>query len=599
MAVAPALARPWWQVFVAAVLVAAFTAAVHWPALHARAIAIDDTEYLLDNPLVQNPSWNSTWRFLTEVTNPSSVKGYYQPLTMISLMLDCRMGGGGDNLLAFHRTSLILHAANAVGVLALMYLLFGNLWAASAVALLFGVHPMTVEPIPWIGERKTLLAAFFALGALIAYVQYARKGGWRRYLLVTVLYVLSVMSKPTSTLLPAALLLMDFWPLRRLGRRAVWEKAPLLVLTVLTAYITKVSQSAQLHADLRPLRESLLILCHNIIFYPWKMLWPVNLTSHYRVPLLSLSEPMMLIGLIGTVVLVALLVISLRWTRSLASGWLVWLVLILPAMNLIGFTEILASDKYAYLPAVGLLMILAYALARLWGAAPARARALRAAVLAGVLALAAAESVLTRQYLAHWRTTIGLYRYMHAMTPESAMLNNNLGYYVTDEGIALTAQAEDQKRHGDVPQASALAAQAREKYLEAQTMFERAIRNSAGYVDPYINYGRVLSCMGMLPQARRQFEIACQMDPRNFVAICDLGQLAGAMGDNSTAMARFEQALEIKPDFASAHAGLAEVLAAKGQYPEAIQHYQQALRTRPGDPQILARLQQLRARQGG
>ena len=176
--------------------------AVHWPALSAKAITFDDEQYFVSNPLVQNPGWNSAKRFLLEVLRPSTVKGYYQPLTMISLMADRIFGARNDNLMPLHRTSLILHIANTALIVILLYLLFGNVWAAAGAGLLFGLHPMTVESIAWIGERKTLLASFFSLWSLILYILYTKEKRGKLFAGAIVMYVLALMSKPTSTPLP-------------------------------------------------------------------------------------------------------------------------------------------------------------------------------------------------------------------------------------------------------------------------------------------------------------------------------------------------------------------------------------------------------------
>ena len=143
------------------VLVGQLVMLAHWPSLSAQALMFDDEQYLTDNYLVQTPSWSSAGRFLSEVSKPSTVRGYYQPLTMISLMTDCALGGRNDNLRPFHRTSLSLHVMNTMLVIVLLYLLFDQVWVAAVVGLLFGLHPLTAETIPWVGERKTLLAAFF------------------------------------------------------------------------------------------------------------------------------------------------------------------------------------------------------------------------------------------------------------------------------------------------------------------------------------------------------------------------------------------------------------------------------------------------------
>ncbi|MHC4498932.1 MAG: hypothetical protein ACYS21_07445, partial [Planctomycetota bacterium] len=250
----------------------------HWPTLSAQASSFDDEQYLHKNPLVQNPSWNSTWRFLSELLAPSTVGGYYQPLAMISLMLDYAMGGRSDNLLQFHVTSLCLHVLNTSLIIILLYMLFGKVWPAMIVGLLFGVHPMTVEPISWVSERKTLLASFFALWCLILYVRSVQKRGSRTLFGTSIaMYVLALMSKPTTTMVPILLLLLDFWPLRRLSKRAFMEKLPLFVIMIIFVFITVISQgrtaSVIMPTEYNPTRIPL-ILCHNIIFYPYKIIWP-------------------------------------------------------------------------------------------------------------------------------------------------------------------------------------------------------------------------------------------------------------------------------------------------------------------------------------
>ena len=172
-------ARPQIGLLVALIIVVCvIVGTAHWPALSAEALSFDDGQYLTENFLVQNPGLASTWRFLSEVLNPSTVNGYYQPLTMISLMIDYAIGGRQDNLLPFHCTSLILHIANTALIIVLLYLLFGYIWVAVGVGLIFGLHPLTVEPIPWVGERKTLLAAFLRSGAwFFTYVTCANASG--------------------------------------------------------------------------------------------------------------------------------------------------------------------------------------------------------------------------------------------------------------------------------------------------------------------------------------------------------------------------------------------------------------------------------------
>ncbi len=409
-------------------VVAAIAAWTHWPALDAQALTFDDDQYLTNNALVQRPSWTSARRFMTEVLEPSTVGGYYQPLTMVSLMLDYAGGGREENLHAFHRKSLLLRVANTLLIVLLLYAVFGNSWVAAAVGLLFGAHPMTVEPIPWVGERKTLLAAFFSLASLLLYVRYARQPRPSRLVAPLLCFVPALLSKPTSTPLPALMLIMDFWPLRRLSLRAAFEKVPFFAVAGVSALVTYVSQSRTSVTSLPgeyPAWHVPLTLAHNIVFYLRKMLWPTDLTSHYPYPdPFTLEHPAVLAGVIGTGLLLASLVVALRWTRAPLSGWSMFFVQILPTMGIIGFTNVIASDKFAYLPAVGVLLVLAALLC--WISAPGRPRSRARLVSVGALivVVVAFECRATRAYLGHWRDSDSLSLHMLALAPDSGALHN-------------------------------------------------------------------------------------------------------------------------------------------------------------------------------
>ena len=433
------------KIGLSAVLIAAVCMGVlvtHWPALSAKAFSFDDGQYLIENQLVRNPSWGSARRFLTEVFKPSTVSGYYQPLTMISLMLDYAPGGREDNLFPFHRTSIALHVANTFLVIILLYLLFGNIWAAAAVGLLFGVHPMTVESIPWLGERKTLLSAFFAFWALLFYIRFTRTTGNKKYYIAAIIaYLLALMSKPTSISLPLAMLLVDYWPLNRLSRRAIVEKLPFLFLAAVFVVITLISQMSagggwfpgQGHNSLQ---NPPLIICHNIFFYPLKMLWPANLTSCYQYPQpFGLSNPRVLAAVLATPILIVLLVVSLRWTRAAFTGWLIFFVSILPTMQIFKFSYVIASDKYAYLPSFGLLMILTTFTLWLYNDKSRRA----AVISIVVLLLAGAESTATRRYLTCWSDSLTLCKHMLTLAPDSVPLYNNMAWFLAT-GNNTTAQ---------------------------------------------------------------------------------------------------------------------------------------------------------------
>ncbi len=549
--------------------VCAAVIAVHWPALSAQALSFDDDQYLVNNTLVKSPSCASAWKFLSQVLEPSTVQGYYQPLAMISLMFDYSLGGRVENLLPFHRTSLALHAANTALIIVLLYLLFGEVWIAAAVGLLFGLHPMTVETIPWVGERKTLLAAFFALWSLIFYLRYTHtrvtpaKTGiriqspvdcstWGLYIACFLFYLLALMSKPTSTPLPVLMLLLDFWPLKRLKWRSFLEKIPFFILGGIFAVITYVSQT-RTAITISPVKIGVgrvfLTLCHNIIFYLCKIIWPVNLSSHYPFPdPLNLSNPMVLAGVIGTCILITILLILLRWTCAAFTGWLFFFVAILPTMQIIGFSNVIASDKFAYLPSFGLLMILASFLCNL-----RLKSASSVSVILLVLILASAESLATRSYLTHWRNSIGLFEYMLSKAPNAPILHNNLG--VVYQGLG--------------------------HYQEAMKSFNQAIKIKPGYAEAHYNLGVAYGNLGRTQDEIEAYREAIRIKPDYAKAHYNLGVSYKDLGRYLDAIEAYKQAIRIKPDYAEAHLNLGAAYYILDRYRQAIEAYKQAIIIRP------------------
>ena len=582
------------------VLLAVLTAVVcvavtfaHWPALSAKALSFDDSQYLVDNPLVQTPSWSSAWRFIAEVLTPSTVGGYYQPLAMISLMLDFGMGGNTNNLEVFHRTSLVLHIANTALIIVLLYVLFRQVWPAVIVGLLFGVHPMTVEPIPWIGERKTLLATFFGLWSLILYARYAQANRRAAYGGAMVFYALALLSKPTSTPLPAMMLVMDFWPLRRLSWRAVWEKIPFFAVGALSALVTFISQAhtagVRMPSEAGPLRIPLSI-CHNIVFYLYKIVHPVNLSSHYPQPSpFALSDPMLLAGLLGTIVLIPVLLISLRWTRAAFAGWVAFFLGLLPTMQIVGFTNVIASDKYAYLPAVGLLIALGGLVAWLWGRAgtPKLTTLRRAALMIVVVVLATSETMATRSYLTNWQTTEGLYHHMISLAPKAPSLVGHLGNYLlekgkTDEALALQIQAvalSPQSWEAQNDMANAL--RAKGDYDEAIARYQEALRLKPDFATAHCNLGVLLVDLGRIPEATAELSEAVRLEPKLVTAHYNLGTILFAQGRPAEAKAQFLRAIAAKPNYPDAHNNLGIILASEGKPDEAISHFREAIRLSP------------------
>jgi len=579
---------------------------VHRPALSAKALSFDDNQYLIENILVQNPSWTSAKRFLLEILEPSTVKGYYQPLAMISLMLDYKLGGRPDDLLQFHCTSLLLHTANTALIIVLLYLLFGRSWPAAAAGLLFGVHPLTVEPIPWVGERKTLLATFFALWCLVLYVNYIRKNNKKFYWGCLVTYILALMSKPTTVALPIVMLLMDYWPLERINTKLkikisgsgkiaklVVEKLLFFAIGGISAIVTYISQSltsvTALPTEYRP-GIIPLILCHNTIFYLYKIIWPANLSSHYAFPAeWGLANPMMLAGVVGSGILAALLLISLRWTRAILTGWLIFFVAIFPTMGVIGYTNVIASDKFVYLPSVGLLMILAAFLN--WLCAPGSSAKLTkqcAAAMAVVLILSGAEAAATRRYLVHWRDSVSLFRNMLKITPDDALVLDMLGSSLQWEGKPDEAVRYHQEALQAEPNSAYIcynlgnAFKSQGKLDEAISCYNRALQIDSNSAESHNNLGNVLLSQGKFDEALKHYLAAEKIKPDYPDIQYNLGNMFLTQGKFDEAVSHYRHALRLRPHDAEAYYKLGKALQSQGKYDEAIKQFYQSLQNRPG-----------------
>jgi protein O-mannosyl-transferase len=421
------------------IAVVAIILAVYWPVLSCQAESFDDLAYCLGNPLVQSPSWASAKRFLCEVLKPSTVHGYYQPLTMISLMVDYALLGPVE-LGPYHITNLTLHITNTVLIIILLYILFGNPYTAAIVGLLFGLHPLTVEPVAWVSERKTLLAAFFSLLCMVFYILFARRHKFGFYITCFLMYVLSLMSKPTGTMLPVCLLLLDYWPLNRLSKKTVLEKIPFFAITVISSIITFISQ--KLTCGLKTPNQYgffriPLVVCYDIIFYLKKIVWPVDLCPFYPFPeRLSLSNPSILLSVIGCAFLIFFLIISLKCTRALIFAGIFFFIALFPTMQIFQVSDVIASDKYVYLPSVGILIAFSFFLYNLWLKAAAINKTLylqfAAAIIIGFLCIA--ESLSTRSFLVNWRDTITHWRNMLNNTPGEEKLRFNLAYCLEQKG---------------------------------------------------------------------------------------------------------------------------------------------------------------------
>lgn len=560
-------------------VVLGIVAATYWPALSAGAQYMDDKFYL--GPLAQHPSWASVKAFFGEMLAPSMVNGYYQPLSLVSVMLDFLDPAAAHGLLPFHRTSLLLHLLNVVLVASLLHSLWRNWVTAGLLALLYGLHPLNADSVLWVAERKTVLSTAFALSSLLvylAYVRYAERTGqrdWKRYLASLFLYLCALLSKPTALPVIAAFVILDYWPLGRLGWRTLLEKVPFGVVAAVSGWVALYSQ---VHSGQGGMLEYVkayylpLTVVYGVGFYLLKLLWPAGLVSDYPYPQpLGLANMEVLGSAIIALGAAAAVVLSLRRTRAWLVGALFFAVALLPTLGLIRYTSSIATNRSMYLPMVGLLLPLQWELTRAWhkGALALQGWTLRVGAAAAAL-LVLGCGYATRVYESHWQDTLTLLRYYLSQQPRDWRLHTRMG----NEWIV------------------------RKDFASAIQEFRTAIGFNPTWTENHLNLGRALFTTGDFAGAAQAFATALEQTPNDWRAHMLMAWTWERRGSLEGARREFASAATIAPRAAEAHFNLANVLAQMGKTDDAVAEYRQTLRLEPRYREAAMALEALGAKDG-
>jgi protein O-mannosyl-transferase len=519
----------------------------------------DDPSYITDNPNIPaGLTWHSVRWALTTGYSP-----YWHPMTWLSHLLDVQLYGldAGPH----HVTSLLLHMATTVLVFVLFRRMTGTTNRSAFLAALFAVHPLHVESVAWIAERKDVLSTFFWTLALLAYVAYVRRQTPGRYLGVIGLFALALMSKPMVVTMPFVLLLLDIWPLARVRftrddlpawRRAALEKAPLLALAVGTSVATVIVQhrvGAMAGLDALPwhLRATNATVAY--VEYAWKTVWPTHLAAFYPY---HVYAPWQVLAAALALLAVTLAAIRLRNRHPyLLVGWAWYLVTLAPVIGLLQAGEQRVADRFMYVPMLGLLIVVSWgvpALVERWRGA---ARLLPAAAAAVVIVC----TVTARAQAAHWSDSVALWQHATRVTPDSYIAFENLG--------------QASRERGQLDEASANYRQALALAPAGSPAYQAVIYNSLGLV---------LTRQGRSEAAVTQFAAAARLNPRFAEAQSNLGNALAASGRFAEAVDHYRSAVRIKPDFTEALVGLGSALVSQRKADEAVAAYSEALRADPG-----------------
>jgi tetratricopeptide (TPR) repeat protein len=528
----------------------------------------------------------------------------WHPLTWISHMLDCQFFGlhaGGH-----HFTSVLLHSIAAVLLFLVSRRMTGALWRSAFVAAIFAIHPLHVESVAWVAERKDVLSGVFFLLTLGAYTRYVRHPSTRRYLLVAFFFVLGLMSKPMLVTLPLVLLILDYWPLERVSHSssnkskakqtyllAAWtplirEKIPLFALSIASCLITVVAQkSAIAPVDQLPLLRRLCNAALSVGIYLWQMIFPVRLAPLYLYPTkLRLGEAVFAALLIALTSLVAF--ISRRRRPYLLAGWLWYLVMLLPVLGILQVGWQAHADRYTYLPQIGLYFALAWFIRELtvsWRHRHAVLGARGGVIIVLFAAMAWKQTT-------YWSNTESLWRHAIEVTPRNYVAFTNLGDALLQQGRFDEAMAKYEvslglsPNHADAENglASALARQG--QYEQAIDHFKKAIASRPQDPEYHNNFGNTLCQEGLLDEGIREYEKALQLRPdrveiHNAETQFNLANALLRKGQIDDAIAHYHESLQIQPNDVDTHTSLATALMRKGMPAEAIREFQIALEISP------------------
>ena len=536
-------------------LLSAATLVVYLQLINCDFVNYDDELYLIKNPHIQAgvTLQSFIWAFTTGYASN------WHPLTWLSHMLDFELYG--LNPMGHHWTNLQLHIANTLLLFFVLQLMTGAILRSALVSALFAIHPLHVESVAWIAERKDVLCAFFWILSMYAYVGYVRHPEKKRYyILLIILFALGLMAKPMIVTLPFVLLLLDFWPLSRFQsiiherkinvfqafKTLVWEKTPLFVLTAISCVITFFVQQhggAVASIEALPLKARAVNAIVSYTSYIGKMIWPLHLAVLYPLREWNLGQV-----LISGLLLLLMSTLAVRtWHRHpyFFAGWLWYIGTLVPVIGLVQVGAQSMADRYTYIPLIGLFIIIAWGIADIsvkW-----RRQRIVLSIFSGVMSLF--FMIYAWFQVGYWKNGITLFTHAIKVTH-----NNSIAY--CELGHALD-------RHG--------------KHDEAIRQYLKSLQINPYYTEAHYELSVTLEEQGNSTAATRHYLEALRINPNHVKAHNNLGIILADQGNFKDAVYHYKKALQINPKYAGAYYNLGKIFANQGKTEDAILHYQKAL----------------------
>jgi Flp pilus assembly protein TadD len=541
------------------------TVLLYWPVAHYAFINYDDPDYVVENYMIQQGfSWeNLAWAFTR------SHSANWHPLTWLSHTLDWQIYG--SNAGGHHVTNLLFHAANALLLFWVIRLMTGKLWRSALVAGLFAWHPLHVESVAWVAERKDVLSTFFGLLSLGAYAKYCRipksKSRSAFYGVSLFCFACSLMSKPMLVTFPFLLLLLDYWPLERLRlevrssssaiprirhlRSAIVEKLPFFAMSLVSSVITLTAQQQSM-ASLNHISPGVRVGTAAVAYvtYLCKMACPTGLAVFYPYPLSGSFSTWQ--EIFSLTLLAGITACAWRWkTRQpwLVVGWLWYLGTLVPVIGLVQVGSQAMADRYTYLPMLGVCIMVVWMIAE-WATHSVLRQ--RTGFIAGTAVMLTCLFISRRQ-MSYWQNSETLFRHALAVTRNNSVAHFCLGSVLADKG----------------------------QVDEAIPHFREALRIDPEDPETHNSLGSTLASRGELGEAIEHYSQALRIQPDNVGSLNNLGAALFSQGKINEAVDCYQRALRIKPGQPSARSNLAVALRRLGRTEEALWQYREALRIKP------------------
>ncbi|MCX5849423.1 MAG: tetratricopeptide repeat protein [Deltaproteobacteria bacterium] len=520
------------------------TFAVFWQVNQYNFINIDDNLYVTQNSHIQSGITldGFRWAFCTRYAD------LWNPLVWLSFMFDYQLFG--LNAGGYHVTNLILHILSTLLLFWLFCRMTGAIWKSAFVATLFALHPLHVESVAWIAERKDVLSAFFWILTLCLYVYYTEKQAIRRYLLVLFFFTCALLSKPMVVTLPVIMILLDYWPLGRFESKKdnliLWqlkEKIPFFVLSAVFSIITIYAQHDP-SGKVFPLGSRIANSPVSFVTYLEKTFWPHDLAVFY-----PFSDQLPVWQVLGAILLIlvvsATVIAAVKRLPYLLTGWFWYAITILPVIGIVQIGNHSMADRYTYLPLIGISIILAWGIPHLFPREDMRKNILFPAGIA-VLAIL---SVITWQQCSYWKNDTTLFGHALQVTKDNYLAHGSLGPALFKEG----------------------------KTEEAIDHYNKAIRIMPDYVEPYNNRGAAYAQLGQYQQAIEDYNHAIRIRPDYIPPYNNRGAAYARLGQHQRAIEDYNHAIRLKPEGADAYHNRGLAYSQLGQYQLAINDLNKAI----------------------